>query len=83
MEVIINTMKKYLLFILLIFTVLFVQAQTKINQLDNKGNRHGVWKKFYSNDRIRYVGNFEHGKEVGIFKYYSASNSDNPILIKK
>ncbi len=57
-------------------------AQEKINQLDANGNRHGVWKKYYSNKRVRYVGNFNHGKEKGTFKYYAASNSDNPVIIK-
>ncbi len=73
------------LFIFIFFTacVFSVMAQGNINQFDDNGNRHGVWKKFYGNDRIRYVGNFNHGKEIGVFKYYSASNSDNPILIKK
>ncbi len=28
-------------------------------------------------------GPFEHGKEVGVFKFYSASNSDNPVIIKE
>ncbi len=76
-------MKNIFLLILLTSTVFSTLAQNRINRLDREGNRHGLWKKFYSNDRIRYVGNFEHGKEVGIFKYYSASNSENPILIKK
>ena len=60
-----------------------VNAQKKINQLDSNRKRHGVWKKYYSNNRIRYVGAFEHGKEIGTFKFYSASNSDNPVIIKK
>ena len=58
-------------------------AQEGLNQLDSEGKRHGIWKKYYTNNRIRYVGAFEHGKEVGTFKYYSASSSDNPIIIKK
>jgi len=59
------------------------EAQNNINQMDDDGQRHGVWKKFYSNNRVRYVGTFDHGKEIGLFKYYSASNSDHPILVKK
>ena len=39
-------------------------------------------KKYYQNNRIRYQGQFENGKEVGIFKYYSAAHSDFPIVIK-
>lgn len=58
-------------------------AQNGINQVDSEGKRHGVWKKYYNNDRVRYVGRFEHGKEVGVFKFYSASNSDNPVIVKE
>lgn len=67
-----------------VFTVFqTVSAQQNINKLDANGKRDGVWKKQYSNNRIRYVGTFENGKEVGVFKYYSASNSDYPVSIKK
>lgn len=62
---------------------MFSGVSQEVNQIDNNGKRHGVWKKYYSNGRVRYVGNFNHGKEIEIFKYYSASNSDNPIIIKK
>ena len=58
-------------------------AQQTINKLDANEKRDGVWKKKYSNNRVRYVGTFKHGKEIGTFKYYSASNSDHPIIIKK
>lgn len=73
--------------IVFIFIFLFgfqpVNSQEKINQFDKNNKRDGVWKKFYSNNRVRYVGTFDHGKEVGTFKFYSASNSDFPIIIKK
>lgn len=76
-------MKKIYLFILFIGLVFSGFSQSKINQNDANGKRHGVWKKFYSNNRVRYVGEFEHGREIGVFKYYSASNSDYPIIVKK
>lgn len=60
----------------------FSFAQSDINKLDSEGRRHGVWKKYYNNDRIRYQGEFNHGKEIGTFKYYSAASSDHPITIK-
>lgn len=79
--------KQFVKPIILLFLFLFIfqegRAQQDINQFDKDNNRHGVWKKFYSNERVRYVGSFNHGKEIGTFKYYSASNSDNPIIIKK
>ncbi|MFH4966078.1 toxin-antitoxin system YwqK family antitoxin [Gaetbulibacter sp. M235] len=53
-----------------IFAVGFISAQT-INQLDADGMRHGIWKKYYENTTIlRYEGEFNHGKEIGLFKYY-------------
>ncbi len=58
-------------------------AQKDLNQMDADGKRHGVWKKYYNNDRVRYVGKFDHGKEVGVFKFYSASNSDFPVIVKE
>lgn len=42
-----------------------------INQLDANGARHGKWeKKFENTNFIRYQGQFNHGKEVGLFKFY-------------
>jgi len=46
----------------------FAQA---INQFDADGERHGVWKKnFEGTNQVRYQGRFDHGKEVGEFKFY-------------
>ena len=58
-------------------------AQTALNQLDIDGKNHGVWRKYYANKRIRYQGQFTHGKEIGTFKFYSAASSDHPIVIKE
>ena len=76
-------MYRNILFLICFMNLGMVFAQADINQTDADGNRHGVWRKYYNNDRIRYAGTFEHGKEVGVFKYFSASNSDNPIIIKE
>ncbi len=76
-------MYRSILFLICFLNLGFLQAQDGINQTDADGERHGVWRKYYNNDRIRYAGKFEHGKEVGVFKYYSASNSDNPIIVKE
>ena len=59
-----------------------VNAQ-KINQLTKEKKRTGVWKKYYSNNRIRYVGSFVNGKEVGVFKYYDITTSRHPVIIKE
>lgn len=76
-------MYRYILFLMVCLSSHLALAQNGINQVDSEGKRHGVWKKYYNNDRVRYVGRFEHGKEVGIFKFYSASNSDNPVIVKE
>lgn len=47
-----------------------VSAQS-INQLDEKGERHGYWKvDFEKTSQPRYEGLFDHGHEVGTFKFY-------------
>jgi len=76
-------MYRYSLFLIFFLNFFISHAQADINQLDAEGERHGVWRKYYNNNRIRYAGNFNHGKEIGVFKYYSASNSDFPILVKE
>jgi len=71
-----------LLFLLFIISVQPIIAQEKINQFDANGKRTGAWEKYYNNNRIRYQGQFEAGKEIGIFNYYSALSSDHPTAIK-
>lgn len=42
-----------------------------INQFDEAGKRHGMWEKnFKGTNILRYQGQFTHGKEVGVFKFY-------------
>ncbi|WP_378187159.1 toxin-antitoxin system YwqK family antitoxin [Aquimarina sp. W85] len=58
-------------------------AQT-YNEFDAEGKRHGKWQKTYPNsEQLRYQGNFEHGKEIGEFKFYKPSSGDKPTAIKK
>ena len=60
---------KYLFFSLL--TAGLLHAQDAVNQYDSNGERHGRWtKNFDGTKQIRYEGQFEHGKEIGEFKYY-------------
>ncbi|AUP77759.1 toxin-antitoxin system YwqK family antitoxin [Flavivirga eckloniae] len=63
-------MKKVIitLLVLVVYNLGFSQA---INQLDENGKRHGIWKKKFKNtDILRYEGAFSHGKEIGVFKFY-------------
>jgi len=73
----------FLFFSIAFLSIHFSFAQTEINQLDANEKRHGVWRKYYSNKRIRYQGKFDHGKEIGVFKFFSAASSEHPIVIKK
>ncbi|MFH6773043.1 toxin-antitoxin system YwqK family antitoxin [Gaetbulibacter aestuarii] len=74
-------MKKSLniLWIILLFNFQMGLTQN-INQFDANGKRHGVWKKNFENTKVtRYEGKFDHGKEVGEFKFYINVNN-KPVL---
>ncbi len=61
---------KYILIVILFFISSLISAQN-INQFDAKGKRHGIWKKnFEGTNQVRYQGEFSHGKEIGLFKFY-------------
>ncbi|EDM43477.1 hypothetical protein SCB49_00470 [unidentified eubacterium SCB49] len=68
---------------IMLFVVSFGNAQ-EINQMDANGKRHGVWKKYFPQTKqLRYEGNFEHGKEVGTFKFYCEECGDQPAVVKE
>lgn len=70
-------------FVLFILNPLLLFSQENLNQLDAEGKRHGKWmKKFEGTDQIRYEGEFNHGKEVGTFKFYEKGNEDHPHATK-
>ncbi|WP_396600765.1 toxin-antitoxin system YwqK family antitoxin [Algibacter sp. R77976] len=49
-------------------SIMFAQ---NVNQFDANGKRHGIWKKHFEDTNIiRYEGQFAHGKEIGLFKFY-------------
>ncbi|WP_296147537.1 hypothetical protein [uncultured Flavobacterium sp.] len=61
---------KSILFTLLTFLSFQAFAQ-ETNKLDEKGQRHGLWKGTYEESkRPRYEGTFDHGKETGTFKFF-------------
>lgn len=64
--------------------ILCLSAQTAaFNQFDEEGRRHGPWKKYHpGTQQIRYEGNFEHGKEIGVFKFYCQECGEQPSVIK-
>ncbi|NND63859.1 MAG: hypothetical protein HKN48_11785 [Flavobacteriaceae bacterium] len=56
----------------------------EFNQFDENGKRHGVWKKkFPKSDQLRYEGEFNHGKEVGTFKFYCEDCKTQPMVVKE
>ncbi len=75
-------MRSRFLFFIYFFTCISVVAQ-KYNNYDAEGKRHGQWqKKFPNSNQLRYEGTFEHGKEIGEFKFYKPSGGKNPTAIK-
>lgn len=76
---------KRLIFVFAFFACFFtsedINAQ-KTNQFNENKKRTGVWKKYHPNKRIRYVGTFKNGREVGVFKFYDISTSSHPVIIK-
>lgn len=63
---------------------LFSFSQNTVNQFDENGNRHGYWtKNFEGTQQMRYEGNFENGKEVGLFKYYKLDGKKSVLSATK
>lgn len=76
---------KRLFFVCALFVCFFssgVLNGQKINQFNDKKQRTGNWIKYHPNKNIRYTGQFENGKEVGVFKFYHISIPEFPISIK-
>lgn len=70
--------------ICLTFGLSNVYAQSAINQFDNNGKRHGVWKKnFEDTKEVRYEGQFDHGKEIGLFKFYKLVRKKSVLTATK
>jgi antitoxin component YwqK of YwqJK toxin-antitoxin module len=72
-------------FSLIIFLFsMVISAQTDSNKLDDKGKKHGVWKGAYAESkRPRYEGTFEHGKEVGTFKFFDDTKAKTVIATRE
>jgi antitoxin component YwqK of YwqJK toxin-antitoxin module len=55
-----------------------------VNQVDANGERDGLWQKFYEGtSQLRYEGTFQHGKEVGTFKFYCQECKTVPTVVKE
>ena len=69
-----------------IFLFLFISismcCKSQENRFDEQGRRHGPWKvNFEGTEKPKFEGNFEHGKEIGIFKFYKQGFYDHPSAI--
>lgn len=74
---------KFVVFGFLLLSGQLLLAQTDYNKLDEKGNKHGLWKGFYEESkRQKYEGTFEHGKEVGIFYFYDDTKAKSVIATR-
>lgn len=72
---------KYIVF--LWFATLSSFAQD-YNKLDEFGKKQGVWKGIYEESkRPRYEGVFEHGKEVGVFKFFDDTKAGTVIATRE
>ena len=76
-------MRSIIVFLIsLLFSVL--HAQTEPNKLDAKGLKHGIWKGVYEESkRPRYLGTFEHGKEVGVFQFFDDTQKGDVIATRE
>lgn len=67
-----KVLKSLILIVLTVINGYSQIKQIKENQLDEKGERHGVWRGYFEGTRIvRYEGKFNHGNEIGLFTYYA------------
>lgn len=77
-------MIKNVLVVLFMLNCCSIVAQSSINQLDEQGKKNGLWKGYYpESKRIRYEGNFVHGKEVGKFTYYDDTKAADVIATRE
>jgi hypothetical protein len=67
----------------LLYSVTFF-AQNDINKFDENGKKIGLWKGvFEDTKRPRYEGTFDHGKEIGLFKFFDNTKASNLIATRE
>ena len=72
---------KYIFFLFLVTNLVHSQI---INQLDENGKKNGLWRGYYAESkRIRYEGTFDHGKEIGIFKFFDDTKKGTLIATRE
>ena len=64
-------MNKYIYIIVLFLFQATCFSQTSANLLDGNNKKHGLWvEKYKGTDIVKYTGEYKHGKETGVFKYF-------------
>jgi len=76
-------MGSYRFLVLVLIICGSLNAQSTVNKFNTQGKRVGAWEKYYENGNIRYTGQFENGKEIGVFKFYDKGSSEHPVIIKE
>ena len=72
---------KYMTIFILASTLSFSQ---EYNKLDTQGKKDGLWNGVYEESkRPRYEGTFEHGKEVGLFKFFDDTKAGTVIATRE
>lgn len=76
-------MNQIIKIVFLLFSVTFF-AQNDINKFDENGKKIGLWKGvFEDTKRPRYEGTFDHGKEIGLFKFFDNTKVSNLIATRE
>ncbi|HNR49294.1 MAG TPA: hypothetical protein PKN14_08585 [Bacteroidia bacterium] len=72
---------KSLLALLLLFSITLPSCKPLfINKYDNEGNRKGLWKHYWDEEKhVQRKGRYKHGKEIKTWKYYNIDGA----LVKK
>lgn len=69
---------------ILLLLITFSVYSQEINQFDAQGKRHGLWKGTHKeSQRPRYEGTFEHGKEIGTFKFFDDTKAGTVIATRE
>lgn len=70
-------------FLLILCSIFVSNGQEKVNQLDAKGKKDGLWRGvFEKSQRPRYVGTFRNGVEVDTFKYFDDTKAQSLLAIR-
>lgn len=79
-----KSIKLAMVFLSIILVQNNVFSQTDVNKLDASGKKHGLWVGTHEGSkRPRYEGVFEHGIEVGIFKYFDDTKAQSLIATRE